>query len=66
MKNILQLFRKSSHRFVQLNCLLNRGTIDFPDEKIIEQDLYSTNERLRNTNVHILFRICTLCIFRIF
>ena len=34
-------------------CWLNRGTIDFPGEKIIEQDLYSTNERLRNNDVYV-------------
>ncbi|CAF0761249.1 unnamed protein product [Rotaria sordida] len=29
------------------------GTIDFPGQKIIEQDLYNSNEELRNTDIYI-------------
>lgn len=28
------------------------GTIDFPGQKVLEQDLYSSQERLRNTNIY--------------
>ncbi|CAF4869553.1 unnamed protein product [Rotaria sp. Silwood1] len=29
------------------------GTIDFPGQRIIEQDLYNSNEELRNTDIYI-------------
>ncbi|CAF0744589.1 unnamed protein product [Adineta steineri] len=34
------------------------GTIDFPDQKLIEQDLYNSNEELRNTDVYIHLNQC--------
>jgi hypothetical protein len=38
--------------------LLIRGTIDFPGQRLIEQDLYNSNEQLRNTDVYINFNNC--------
>ena len=35
-----------------------RGTIDFPGQNIIEQDLYDSNEELRHTTVHIRLNSC--------
>ncbi|CAF2075585.1 unnamed protein product [Rotaria magnacalcarata] len=34
------------------------GTIDFPGQQIIEQDLYNSNEELRNTDIFIRFDKC--------
>ncbi len=35
-----------------------RGTIDFPGQRIIEQDLYNSNEKLRNIDVYIRLNKC--------
>ena len=37
-----------------------RGTIDFPEQKIVEQDLYNSNEELRNSDIYIRDNNCTI------
>jgi len=44
--------------FLLITFLLIRGTIDFPGQRIIEQDLYNSSEKLRNTDVYINFNNC--------
>ncbi len=49
-------FEKFSFR---LNSFFSiRGTIDFPGQRIIEQDLYNSNEKLRNIDVYIRLNKC--------
>jgi hypothetical protein len=61
IKNITLLYREFGYVVFRL-CLtiliLTRGTIDFVGQRIIEQDLYSSNEQLRNTNVYIRRNEC--------
>jgi hypothetical protein len=45
-------------RYVLILFLFIRGTIDFPGQRIIEQDLYNSNEELRNTDVYIRLYQC--------
>jgi len=44
--------------FFLINFLFTRGTIDFPGQEIIEQDLYNSSEELRNTDVYITLNKC--------
>jgi hypothetical protein len=54
----MRLYRELRRVFFINLFLFLRGTIDFPGQKILEQDLYNSNEELRNSDVEIRSNKC--------
>lgn len=60
IKNTIPSSRKYEINFLfsEIPVVFIRGTIDFPGQQLIEQDVYNSNEELRNSDVYIRLNKC--------